>query len=193
MKYLLDFRWIKVLSYCLARKLQIHLKEPHYKRYVYYYGAEAIIGQIFEILLVISISAILGTFKETIIALISFISIRLFAGGGHLDNYTKCLYSTNIVFILAGLISKYILVYRQTIDILYIIALMILLLFAPKEHSNRPIKEKEHIKFKSIAIMNLGILYFISNFCLESFRESIIIGIMIACVVILPIRRRNNG
>lgn len=192
MKYLLDFRWIKILSYCIARKIQIVLKEHHCKRYMYYYGAEAIIGQIFEILLVILISVILGTFKETTIALISFITIRLFAGGGHLDNYTKCLYGTNIVFIIAGLLSKHIFIYKQVIDILYIIALIILLFFAPKEHRNRPIKEKEQIKFKSISIMNLGILYIISNYWLKSFQQSIIIGVMIACIIILPIRRKNK-
>lgn len=189
MRYIFNLKYTKLWSYILAKKIQIERNESHAHRYKYYYGLQVFFNQVNEIVLLLLLSFILGTFKETLMTLISFILIRSFAGGSHFNSYVKCAYTTIIVFMLTGLISKYLVFDEFVVNIIYVACLIILLLFAPKENKNKPIKKDRYKVFKLLAIVNLDILYFVGFYILETFKQSIVVGVMIACIVILPIRK----
>lgn len=114
--------------------------------------------------------------------------IRVVAGGFHFNSYAKCAYTTLITLLSGGLIAKYININQSTINIIFAVALIGLLLFAPKENKNRQIIKNEYKLFKIFSITNLFILYHINLF-LTDFRtisQALIIGIILSIVIIAP-------
>ena len=199
-KYLLTFRYIKLISYISARYLHNKMKEYHkkehdtdkpkkiYNRYTYYYGFQIIIGGINKFLLLITLGILLNILPYLILTTLSFISLRIWTGGLHLDSYSKCTYVSLLSFTLIALLAKYIIL-GQFINIsIFLIIYFLILIYAPISHPNRPIKEKQKIKFKLIALFSLSILTIIHSFTNSIIiSNSIIYGILLAGLIMLPI------
>lgn len=145
-------RFIHILSYSFANYLMYQLKENHEKRRVYYYGFQIFIGSIVKAVIMISVSALLGILMPALIILFVFGTLRVLAGGFHMDTYGKCIATSTILFVATGLIAQY--TYKQWATI-YIIALLILTVittlpviykWAPRDTPNKPITSFEEIK-----------------------------------------------
>jgi len=64
-------------------------------------------GAILKIILMVSLSAILGVIIPAMIITLTFSSLRIIAGGFHFGDYTKCITVSTIQFIGSALIIKY--------------------------------------------------------------------------------------
>jgi accessory gene regulator B len=200
-----QLKFIKLGAYELARYIQIYKQQSHRYRYLYFYCLQQIFTTIFEAFILIVLSILLGTFKETVLVSFSFILMRGYAGGMHLNSYSKCAHITWITFIIAGLIAKYMIIFfkfmgvytiwslynKQIIFLVFSTIMGIYVLYAPAEHKNRSLSKSEKLKFKKIAItilMSLFILQLAINNNVVSI--SFTVGITLSGIIATPIANR---
>lgn len=159
------------------------------------YGLESIYLTTTKIIIIILLSIVLDIFKETLLMLLFYNIIRLFAFGLHAKNSIACLITSLILFIGGAYISIYLNI-RFTIKIiLSIICTVLIAIYAPADTEKRPlINKKKRRKFKILSIitgiiMTCLIIYYhdnpISNFMLIGFIES--------TIMILPITYKLYG
>jgi accessory gene regulator B len=141
------------------------LKENHEKRGVYYYGFQVIIGALVKGVLMIAITLILGTLIPTLTAVFVFGSLRMMAGGYHMDTYGKCIAISLAMFIVSGLIVQHTyqswsMSYIMVVAVIsFIAALIVIIKWAPADTPNKPITKPEEIrKFKRMSFTYVFVL-----------------------------------
>ena len=197
--YIITFRYVKLISYCLSKYLHNKIQKYYNQGYdmgkcakyniqVYYYGFQIIIGGINKFLLLIISGLLLNILPQLLLTTISFASLRIFTGGLHYDSYTKCSYVSLLSFTLIALLSKYIILNQFISMLIFLSVLFLILIYAPIEHPNKPIKENKKIKFKIIALFVLNILVIINLFTNNTIiSNSIIYGILLVGLITTPI------
>ena len=194
MNYIITFRFIKLISYICAKHIQTERKESHKHRYKYYYSLQFIYGTINQFLLISVTGLLLNILPQIIITTISFISLRLFSGGLHFDNYKICTYFTLLSFTVFGLLAKYIILNHLIITIIYLSIYFIIFIYAPVEHPNRPLNNNEKTRFKYIALLILTGLYLTTNLTSNIIiTNSITFGILLAGLITLPVVNKLNN
>jgi len=158
-----------------------------YNIQVYYYGFQIIIGGINKFLILIIPGLLLNILPQLLITTFSFASLRIWTGGLHYDSYTKCSYISLLSFTITALLAKYIILNQFITMLIFLSVFILILIYAPVEHPNRPIKEKEKIRFKIIALFVLTILIIIYIFTNNVIIcNSIIYGILLTGVISTP-------
>ena len=153
------------------------------------YGIEGLYLTFTKTVVICIIALILGIFKELICLLVAFNFIRLFAFGMHASKSSICLIFSSLVFIIFSILCKYIVLPKYLLYILYLLALVIISIYAPADTVKRPlIKRKKRIKFKILSIM-VVIIYFILTLIFKNnlLINSLIFGLLIECILINPI------
>lgn len=193
-KYLYTLKYIKLIAYNSARHLQLKLNQQHKQKYLYYYGFQILYGSINKGLLLLLVGLALHILPEILITTLTFASLRVFVGGLHFDSYTRCAWTSLGTLTLFGLLSA-LTNYNPIINLIVFSTLfVIILIYAPVEHPNRPLNEKEKIKFKYIAFFILFILFAV-QMGLNSivFKNSILFGVLLAGIIALPfVNRKSN-
>lgn len=152
------------------------------------YGVEGIYLTITKTIIIFGIAIILGIVKELVFVLLAFNFIRLFAFGMHADKSWICLIFSSSLFIGVSFLCKYIVLNRETLIILYIIAFILIALFSPSDTVKRPlINKKKRIRFKILSII-ITIIYFVIPFFINNnlIINSLIFGLLIECILISP-------
>jgi len=197
--YIITFRYIKLISYILSKYLHNKIQKYHNQGYdmgkcakyniqVYYYGFQIIIGGINKFILLIISGLLLNILPQLLLTTISFASLRFWTGGLHLDSYPKCSYISLLSFTLTALLAKYIILNQFISMLIFLFVLFLILIYAPIEHPNKPIKENKKIKFKIIALFVLTILVIIYSLTHNVIiSNSIIYGILLAGLISTPI------
>ncbi|MCE5220168.1 MAG: accessory gene regulator B family protein [Clostridium sp.] len=187
-RYLYTLKYIKLFSYWSARSLQLSRKENHQHKYMYYYGFEILYGAINKGLLLLLAGLILDILPQILVTTLSFMLLRIFIGGLHFNNYTKCAWISLVTLVGMGLLGKYI-PYNNLMNIIVFISLFFIILrYAPIPHPNRPLKDGDKGKFKCIAFCLLIAIY-----CVELLKgnpdinNSIMYGVLLAGIIALPI------
>jgi len=197
--YIITFRYVKLISYFLSKYLHNKIQKYHNKGYdmgkcakyniqVYYYGFQIIIGGINKFILLIISGLLLNILPQLLLVTISFVSLRIWTGGLHFDSYPKCSYISLLSFTITALLAKYIILNQFISMLIFLSVLFLILIYAPVEHPNKPIKEKEKIKYKLIALFvlsTLTIIYMFTNNVIIC--NSIIYGILLSGIIMLPI------
>lgn len=153
------------------------------------YGIEGLYLTFTKTVVICIIALILGILKELICLLVSFNFIRFFAFGMHASKSSICLIFSSLVFIIFSILCKYIVLPKYLLYILYLLALVIISIYAPADTVKRPlIKRKKRIKFKILSIM-VVIIYFILTLIFKNnlLINSLIFGLLIECILINPI------
>lgn len=153
------------------------------------YGIEGLYLTFTKTVVICIIALILGILKELICLLIAFNFIRFFAFGMHASKSSICLIFSSLVFIIFSILCKYIILPKCLLYILYLLALVIISIYAPADTVKRPlIKRKKRVKFKILSIM-VVIIYFILTLVSKNnlFINSLIFGLLIECILINPI------
>jgi len=200
--YFKTLRFIKLISYIIANKVykeiqesndEILLKFKKYRKYKYYYGTEVILGKIFKLLPIILISLLFNMLMQMIVMILSFMALRIYIGGLHFDNYAICSYISILVFTITSLFAKYLLLNQTISIIIFMLVFILIILYAPVEHPNRPINENEKVKFKRISMFILCLLFIIAH-CAHytmntnpTISNSITYGVMLAGLISTPI------
>lgn len=153
------------------------------------YGIEGLYLSVTKMVIIFTLSFILGIFKELICLLIAFNFIRFFAFGMHASKSYICLIFSSLVFIIFAFLCKYVVLPKYVLYILYLLALVIISIYAPADTVKRPlIKKRKRIRFKIFSIM-VVIIYFILTLIFKNnlFINSLIFGLLIECILINPI------
>lgn len=99
---------IRKIAFCIANYIYKKENTTHAERYGYYYILQLLLLQIFEIIVLLLSSVILGVFKETFIVLWVFIFVRIKMGGIHAKSAKACILMSTLLLCVCGFISKYI-------------------------------------------------------------------------------------
>jgi accessory gene regulator B len=153
-------RFVGRWSYSCAKHLAIALNENHQKRAIYYYGFFVVIGAFVKAFFMMTAAAILGAVIPTALIIFVFGSLRMLAGGYHMDTYGKCIITSLGMFVLAGTIIQYTYQYWDPLYIIiftlisFLTGVLILLKWAPGDTPNKPITDPKDIrKFKVLSII----------------------------------------
>lgn len=153
------------------------------------YGIESIYLLLTKFIVIMTIAAILGLFKEAIIFLLLFNILRGFAFGIHASKSLWCWISSSISFILIPLICKNVAFPNLFFIITSIICLISFILFAPADTEKRPlINSKKRKKFKILSII-FAIIYIILIFIIKNslLKNLLIFSLIFQTILILPI------
>lgn len=153
------------------------------------YGLEIIYISITKTIVILSISAVLGLIKETILMILFINGIRKFAYGIHAKKSWQCYISSILIFIILPYIFKFIefnVIQKVSISIISFIGYA---LFAPADTHKRPLPNKKHrkeLKINTLVVCSIYILIiFISKN--ELLNNIIILSMITELFVINPI------
>lgn len=127
---------------------------------VYVYGMELLFSTLFNIILAVIIGAVTSSMLETAIFLAAFISVRQCIGGYHAETYWGCISIFGVVLIAFATIVKLTPeAFVIPISIAStIVSFILVLLFAPVEHPNKPLSDKEKFVLRKKGITLLSII-----------------------------------
>lgn len=173
-------------------KIDIEKQYPNYSKEKIeeiMYGIEGIYLTITKAIIIFTLALMLGIFKELILLLIAFNFIRLFAFGMHANKSWICLIFSSTLFLGGAYLCKIIIIPNIVCYILYTIILIIISIYSPADTVKRPlIKKNRRIKFKILSIITV-LVYFVITILIKNnlIINSLIIGLIIECILILPI------
>lgn len=137
----------------------------------YIYGLELLISTIVNLFYLILISFLFGKQQLLIPYLLSFIPVRIFAGGYHARTHWGCVTFTTILYSLA-LLCVHIVPARLSTQVSYIIALfslVVILSLSPVAAVNKPLSRGECKIFRRISLI-ISTLILTITFVIDFFR-----------------------
>lgn len=137
------------------------------------YGYELLIADIVNLLMIAIIGIVLNRIIITLIFYLTFNISRKYCGGYHAQSYGKCragflavyLFVLGIAHLLAMQTEVQLLV---VITILYFVATIG---YAPVENKNKPIEDKDKMKFKLISVA-IGGIFLVASIILFYFSQN---------------------
>lgn len=153
------------------------------------YGLEGIYLTITKTIFIFVLSYLLGIFREMIIMLIVFNILRTTGFGIHAKKSWQCWVSSTILFIFFPFISKYIYMPNTLKIVLGIIAIVVMVLYAPADTVKHPlVNKKKRLIWKTLTVINCIILVLIS-ICVKdnAISNLMIFGIYSEVIVIIPL------
>lgn len=137
---------------------------------IFLYGVEVIITSSINILLLLFIGIISGTFNHAIIYFIAYAFLRKFIGGYHCDTNFKCITFNVLKYVLYVYLYSYLHIEIGNLaTILIIVGTLLLIIFeAPFEHHNRPINKKDRKVYKVYSLF-ITIGYVLISFLFKNY------------------------
>lgn len=121
---------------------------------IYLYGLQLFYSTTLKSIGLIIIAMFLGYVKEAILFVCFFTVLRTYIGGYHSSSYLNCFIATALCIFptikISYLITDKISIYH--IIILLFISIVLIGLFAPVDSPNKPLSDKEKIKYKKIGL-----------------------------------------
>ncbi|MGL6173430.1 MAG: accessory gene regulator B family protein [Cellulosilyticaceae bacterium] len=159
---------------------------------IYQYGIEMILSNLMNLLTLLILTIILGSYWESVIFLIFLIPIRLYAGGYHANSYLKC----NLVFLIfymcvIGLKNMTPITQINSIGMMIMLSANIIIWkWAPVESEYNPLTEEEKNKYAKVSrwILAIETLVILVGFLMgNEWREYAYIGCLTTLVVAISI------
>ncbi len=118
------------------------------------YGLQILIGELPKVIIVLTVGALLGIFKLTILTIIMLMPYRTFSGGFHLHTHLGCIIATTINYCGIALLGKYIALgtiatYISAI-VIWMFGVIMIKMYAPADTENVPILRESERKQKRI-------------------------------------------
>lgn len=185
---------IQKISFGSADFLAAQLDQNHLKRNEYYFGFQVVYQTVLKVSVLTILALILGTLKPTLFIVLTFTSLRFFAGGVHMDTYAKCLLITLAAFMPASLICKY-LIPGQLVSIIIIlctaiVVALIIWLWAPKDSPVNQIADKAKNTLKKASMLLMwgwsALAVILSLAGMSEIATPICCGLLIEASTILP-------
>lgn len=191
-------RLVNRMSYGCANHFMKVLEEDHKKRAIYYFAFQVIIGALVKGIVLVSLGLLLDMLLPLSLLVLVFCSLRLLAGGYHMDTYGKCLLVSMALFVSGGAIAKYTYTYwsGQALLLLFsltsVYALYCIIKYAPKDTPNKPITDPVEIKkFKSLSLIYISawavVISLLIYFDKTLFALSIDFGVLLEVFTLTPI------
>lgn len=159
------------------------------EREVYEYGMELLIATIVSTAAIIGLGMLLHRFLYTLLLLIPFYNIRIFAGGIHAETYTKCISSFTVGFLFILLLTEYVISagFQDWILKGSIMSAFVICLISPVEDRSRPLSLSENAVYNR-KTRHITIFYALLVYILYSFLhidEAVYISMAINSVVLV--------
>lgn len=124
---------------------------------VYEYGLQLLLSTVFNGIIALILAIISGTVLQCICYLAAFVLLRKSAGGFHAKTHLGCCCILAIVLSLFITFIKFVPneVYGIVAAIAVAFSVVIILMFAPLEHENKPISYKDKSRLRKISIIYL--------------------------------------
>jgi accessory gene regulator B len=169
------------------------------KKAVYAYGFEILIATIFYTLIFFIAALITNSIIESIFFWVGFFIIRSISGGFHAKSYKNChLLSlfNHLLFILA---IKVLPLYVHSISslVLNAFSIIMILIFAPVDHPNKPFIKNERKRFRALSCIYVVILVLISALSLvvpeyyDCYKFSLSIGTFSAAFALMSAKIKH--
>ena len=152
------------------------------------YGLEVIYIILTKTTVILIISIIFNTFKETILTMIFVNFLRIFAYGLHAKKSWHCYISSIFAFIIAPMFFTNLeLVLYQKI-VIFIATLLSFILFAPADTYKRPLVNDRHRKKLKIETILVAIIYITLCFIIKNnyIVNLLILSLIIESIIINP-------
>lgn len=127
---------------------------------VYEYGLQLLLSTVFNGIIALVLAVITGTIWQCLCYLAVFVMLRKSAGGFHAKTHFGC------CCILAVVLSMFIMFIKLVPNEIYGIAslisivfsVVVILLFAPLEHENKPINDKDKIRLRKVSVIYAALI-----------------------------------
>ncbi|MFZ5988703.1 MAG: accessory gene regulator ArgB-like protein [Bacillota bacterium] len=161
------------------------------------YGLYLWVTDVIKLAITLSLAYILGVLGFTLITLISFGVLRTFSGGAHAKTFLGCL-STNSIITFSIVYSSLLLSYLDPMipgSILLPVCFLIIYLYAPADHENKPVvSKKQRQRFRILAYIILLLEYIIAlAFTHQPISNILIIAPFAASLLMLPAAYKLTG
>ncbi|HOM02448.1 MAG TPA: accessory gene regulator AgrB [Acetivibrio sp.] len=161
------------------------------------YGLYLWITDIIKLTLIFTIACLLGILRLTIVFLVCFGLLRVFAGGSHAKTFWGCLFTNSAITFGSVYLSLLLSSIKPIILAMFVMPFcaVILYLYAPADHENKPVvSKKQKKKLKIAAYIALVVEYLISlSITQNTFSNVIILSTLFVCLGILPVTYRIMG
>lgn len=159
------------------------------------YGLTSIYLNITKLVVIFSLSYLLGYIK-TLLLLMAFYSIlRLTAFGVHAKKSLHCWIASTLIFILLPIICEKIIINLKIKIYISILCLTLICIYAPADTEKRPLihKKKRYI-YKTVSII-ISIIYIFLIITIKNntLNNSIEFGLLLSTFAILPITYKLFG
>lgn len=153
----------KELSCTLARFFVKKGTIKEEKREIYEYGFEILLSTIVYTVIFIGIAIVTDTLIPSLVFYTGFFIVRTIAGGYHAKTYISChlLFMANHLLFIAVLKLTPIALHTYIASGMIVISSLILLLFAPVAHPNKPFIKSEKERFRKYACIYAALLIII--------------------------------
>jgi Membrane protein putatively involved in post-translational modification of the autoinducing quorum-sensing peptide len=134
---------------------------PHEQIASYKYGFQLMISTIISCICVVVISAFMDSIIMALLFMLSFVPLRMTAGGYHAKHHWSCIWGFNLIFFGFSLLCKYLDMRFTLIYSLFAIIFSSLMVwtFSPVEAPNKPLpdQKKIHNRNHSLIISSAGL------------------------------------
>lgn len=165
---------------------------------VYSYGFQLLLSMILKGTGLVILGLVTGYLTETVIFVLSFGLLRIFAGGVHAHSYFKC-FAVTVVLVYGSIwLSSLMIGYSSvvlTLSMILILSNIMVLLFSPIDSPNKPLSESEKRKnrHRSIMVITIGsILILISSILIPTFQYHSVIaslGFLIEALTLIKVSK----
>lgn len=177
----------------LAERIVAWQTEKHFlserERGLYEYGYEVMLNQVINILIAVLIAVLFRAPMPVFVFLISYIPLRSYCGGHHARTNEGCTVVSAILLCLICILYR---VFPETIDniiqpMAYIISGWLIIRYAPVEDVNKPLVEKEVVRYRKMGrcVWFVESLIGVSLFFIQS-RIGVVLALshMVLCVML---------
>lgn len=156
---------------------------------IYKYGLDGIYNLITKTLVVLIITLLIKTAKEFGLLLIFYALLRTFAFGIHANSSLKCWISTLTIYILGSILIKEIIITKTIAIIIWSIAFISFILWAPADTPKRPLIRKEQRKKLKLKVCIISITYLLLILLINSklMINAISLSLIIEMICVNPI------
>ena len=150
---------------------------------IYVYGLDLIVSGMISVIAVFFMGIMIGEFFYTVIYNIIMVAVRIYTGGYHASTRFKCLISYMFVFIISMILLKMGFIRSNGIVgiIGILLAIIIVIIYAPLENKNKILSENQKRNYKIISLAEYGILIGITvimKFINEIFKDNMSVNLL---------------
>lgn len=180
------FKQIEQFSQTLALKIGKNESEDDIE--LYQYSIFMILSNGFTICSGLLVSLLFGYFLQYILCVLSYVFLRVVAGGTHCDTFKQCYFTSNIIFFICAMFSFICSIYPNISFLVSVFCIINTIPITPKPSENSESRGRsEDLRFRRKCAFKATILLLISAICiplLPIVTACISSGIIILCLVL---------
>lgn len=152
------------------------------------YGLEGIYLTIEKLVVIITVSLLLGILKEVVITLVLFNIIRFTGFGFHAEKSIQCLFISLFQFVFVPYLLINLYISKSIMLIICGICIISYMLFAPADTVKRPLPNKRKRIIRKWATVSIGIIYTLIIMFFNSFLTPLLLSsLVVEAIVINPL------